>query len=250
MTVDLRRQRVYAVLLDIEGTTTPLAFVEETLYPFARRNLADYLEARRDSEALVRAIAELAAEHAAESDPAGPPPPWHSGTMAETLASVRAYVPWLMDRDRKSPGLKRLQGLIWEQGYQAGELRGEVFADVPGALLRFRRVGVDIAIYSSGSELAQRRLFESTPDGDLTPLIAAFFDTRVGPKTDADSYTRIAAALKRPPTEVLFLSDVTAELAAARSAGMQVVLVVRPGNRAQPDEGEYGMVPSLDELTG
>ena len=137
MTIDLRRRRIYAVVLDIEGTTTPLAFVHETLFPFARRHLTDYLDARRDSEMLLRVVAELAAERAAERVDGAPP--WQSGTLGETIASARDYVLWLMDRDRKSPALKKLQGLIWEQGYQAGELRGQVFDEVPAALFRLRR---------------------------------------------------------------------------------------------------------------
>ena len=128
-----------------------------------------------------------------------------------------------MDRDRKSPGLKELQGQIWEDGYQAGVLRGQVFADVPDAIRRWRALGLVVAIYSSGSELAQRRLFESTPGGDLTPLLSGFFDTAVGAKVSAASYTAIAQRLNRAPGEVLFISDVTAELARRARGGMQVL---------------------------
>jgi enolase-phosphatase E1 len=111
-----------------------------------------------------------------------------------------------MDRDRKSPGLKELQGLIWEDGYRAGQLRGVVWQDVPDAMRRWRSAGLRIAIYSSGSELAQRRLFESTAQGDLTPMIAAFFDTRMGGKLAPDSYERISRALEaNPPKCVLCL---------------------------------------------
>jgi len=78
-----------------------------------------------------------------------------------------------MDRDRKSTGLKSLQGRIWEEGYRSGALRGEVFADVPRAFERWRRQGRDIAIFSSGSVLAQKLLFASTPAGDLTSHIRA-----------------------------------------------------------------------------
>ena len=150
-----------------------------------------------------------------------------------------------MDRDRKSPALKALQGYIWEWGYLSGELRGQVFPDVPRAIERWRAEGRDVAIYSSGSVLAQRRLFESLPEGDLTPLIVGFFDTAVGAKTSAESYATICRELKRTPGEVLFISDVTKELAAARAAGLQVRLSIRPGNPPQPDAAEYrgdGMV--------
>jgi enolase-phosphatase E1 len=147
-----------------------------------------------------------------------------------------------MDRDRKSQGLKLLQGQIWEQGYRSGELRGQVFHDVAQRLRRWRAERLDIAIYSSGSTLAQRRLFESLPEGDLTPLIAGFFDTAVGPKTSPASYIAICHALGRKPHEMLFVSDVTAELDAARSAGLHVLLSVRPGNLPQPDAANYEVI--------
>ena len=140
-----------------------------------------------------------------------------------------------MDRDRKSPGLKLLQGRIWEGGYRAGILKGEVFADVPPALERWRDAGLDVAIYSSGSELAQRLIFGSTADGDLTRFFSRFFDTAVGAKDAPASYRRIAAELGRATDRIVFISDVTTELDAAGSAGCGVILCVRPGNRPQPD---------------
>jgi 2,3-diketo-5-methylthio-1-phosphopentane phosphatase len=138
--------------------------------------------------------------------------------------------------------------LIWERGYQAGELRGQVFSEVPSAIRTWRANGIDVAIYSSGSELAQRRLFESIEDNDLTPFITAFFDTAVGPKQSAESYTNIARTLGRDPASILFVSDVTAELVAARSAGMQVLLSIRPGNGVQPEAGQFEGVRTFEEI--
>src|SRR5688572_31886471 len=97
-----------------------------------------------------------------------------------------------MDRDSKSPGLKALQGMIWQEGYASGELHGVVFDDVPKALKRWRAAGIRAAIYSSGSVLAQKLIFGTTQFGDLTPLFDGFFDTAVGPKRDANSYRMIA----------------------------------------------------------
>jgi enolase-phosphatase E1 len=249
VTPELAAGGLRAILLDIEGTTTPMAFVHEVLFPFARVHLAGYLDARRDRPEVQDIISRLASEHAADRARGEAPPDWRSASLHETMVSVREYAGWLMDRDRKSPGLKLLQGLIWEMGYQAGELRGQVFDDVPGALMRWRTAGLVVAIYSSGSELAQRRLFESTPVGDLTPFIAAFFDTAAGAKTDPRSYERIAATLHLTSAAVLFVSDVTAELRAARDAGMAVVLSLRPGNRFQPDADRFEQIRSLEELT-
>jgi enolase-phosphatase E1 len=152
-----------------------------------------------------------------------------------------------MDQDKKSTGLKSLQGKIWEEGYRTGELRGEVYPDVPPALERWRRQEIDIAIFSSGSVQAQRSLFASTAAGDLTRFIRAYFDTTTGPKTAPDSYARIAAALERSPSEVLFLSDVGPELDAARTAGMRTALCVRPPGSA-PSAGAHPVIHALDQL--
>ena len=165
---------------------------------------------------------------------------------ADDPAAVAAHVHWLMDRDQKSTGLKSLQGKIWEEGYRAGDLRGEVYPDVPPALERWRRQGIDIAIFSSGSVQAQRSLFASTAAGDLTRFIRAYFDTTTGPKTAPDSYARIAAALERSPSEVLFLSDVGAELDAAGTAGMRTALCVRTPGSAPP-AGAHPVIRTFDE---
>jgi enolase-phosphatase E1 len=234
---------VGAVLLDIEGTTTPIAFVHQTLFGHARARVREYLE-RHWNDPEVRAdVARLQAEHAAESSQPAPPP-WH-----DHAAAVVTYVHWLMDRDEKSTGLKSLQGRIWEEGYRAGDLKGEVYPDVPPALERWRRQGIDIAIFSSGSVQAQRSLFRNTAAGDLTRFIRAYFDTTTGPKTAPTSYARIAAALERSPSEVLFLSDITAELDAARTAGMQTALCVRtPGS--VPSAGTHPVIQTFDQLPG
>jgi enolase-phosphatase E1 len=238
---------VRVILLDIEGTTTQIAFVHQHLFSHARAHVDQYLLDHFDTPVVQDVIRRLAAEHHADQS-AGDLPPWRDSTPGELRASVAAYVRWLMDRDRKSPGLKLLQGVIWENGYRAGELHGEVFDDVPRAVERWRSAGIDVAIYSSGSELAQRLLFASTRYGDFTPQMAGFFDTGVGAKTAAESYRRIAKALGRLTSEVLFVSDVTAELAAAAEAGCLVRLCMRPGNIPQPDAARHDQIRSFDEL--
>ena len=164
------------------------------------------------------------------------------------MAGAVAYLRWLMDRDRKSTGLKSVQGKIWEEGYRAGELKSEVYPDVRLALERWHQRGVDIAIFSSGSVQAQRSLFHHTTAGDLTRFIGAYFDTTTGPKTSPESYARIAATLAHPPSEVLFVSDVAAELDAAATAGMRTALCVRtPGNSAEA--GAHPIIHTFDQLT-
>ena len=181
-----------------------------TLFPYARNNLRRHLDARGRSAEYDRLIA-------------------------------------LMDQDSKDPELKELQGHIWDDGYRTGELVGQVFDDVKPALERWSREGIDTGIFSSGSVLAQKLLFAHSNGGDLTPLLRWHFDTAVGKKTDAASYQRIAETMGRPPAAILFVSDMVAELDAARTAGMQTALSIRPGNARQADHG-HPTVTSFDEI--
>ncbi|MEO8090103.1 MAG: acireductone synthase [Gemmatimonadales bacterium] len=218
-------------------------FVHQTLFGHARARVSGFLE-RHWNDPQVRAdVTLLRAEHAAEEGMEKPsPPPWR-----DDAAAIVTYVHWLMDRDRKSTGLKSLQGKIWEEAYRAGDLKGEVYPDVPPALERWRREGIDLAIFSSGSVQAQRSLFSNTAAGDLTRFIGNYFDTTTGPKTEPGSYARIAAALGRSPSEVLFLSDITAELDAALAADMQTALCVRtPG--APPSAVAHRVIRAFDQL--
>ena len=232
-----------AVLLDVEGTTTPLTFVTGTLFPFARERFPRFLRERSADAAVVADLEALRAEHAREG-PADPRPPWRED---DRLASALAYLDWLMDRDRKSTALKSLQGKVWEAGFREGMLVGPVYPDVAPALRRWRAAGREACVFSSGSVLAQRVLFGHSIAGDLTPLLAAYFDTATGPKREAESYRRIAAARKRPPGEWLFLSDVAEELDAARAAGMGTALVVRPGSR-EPEAPRHPVVRTFEGL--
>jgi enolase-phosphatase E1 len=228
-----------AILLDIEGTTTPIAFVYDVLFPYARAHLREYLSDIPDPAAITLLKQEWPRDAAAA--PKLPRPD-------ESMESLAKYVEWLMDRDRKSPGLKALQGLVWQRGYRGGALKGVVFPDVPRALQRWHKAGIKTAIYSSGSVLAQRLLFGTTAFGDLTPLLTAFFDTSAGAKTLEDSYRGIAAALGCAPPQLLFVSDVGEEIDAARRAGCQVVLCVRPGNAPQQVSEDQRFVHSFDEI--
>jgi enolase-phosphatase E1 len=223
--------RVRALLLDIEGTTTPISFVYDVLFPHARRHLDEYLAARAGSAALATIVAMLRDEWSAdqvrgEIENVAKP-------SLDDVASVASHLTWLMDRDRKSPALKRVQGEIWETGYRNGELRAQVFNDVPPAFARWSSADMTLAIYSSGSVLAQRLLFGHSEMGDLTPFIDQYFDTAVGAKRASESYERIARVLAATPAEVLFISDVDQELDAATRAGMRVLMCARPGNAVQ-----------------
>ena len=183
-----------------------MTFVYEVLFPFARRWLRPFLRDKRGTPLLREITDGLRDEWMHEGSLRQSPPPWPDDPATQSIA-VAAYVEWLMDRDRKSPALKLLQGHIWRRGYQSGELKSELFPDVAPAIRRWRASGVKVAIYSSGSVLAQRLLFGHTPDGDLTPELDGFFDTGVGPKTSSASYQHIGTALECAPAVLLFVSD-------------------------------------------
>jgi enolase-phosphatase E1 len=246
---DLRERGIQALVIDIEGTTTPVAFVYDVLFPFARRELRSYLRENLDGLHLREPLRQLREEWLQDQTRGAAPPSWSENDRGLRVFSVASYAEWLMDRDRKSPGLKALQGLIWERGYRDGTLRGVVFPDVPAAFTRWHAAAKTIAIFSSGSVLAQQMLFRTTTLGDLTPCIDGFFDTVVGPKTSPDSYRRIADALRCTAGQVLFISDTTQELEAARDAGWAVVMCVRPGHRPPPGP-EWATISDFGEIEG
>lgn len=229
------------ILLDIEGTTTPIAFVHDVLFSYARAHARNYL-AQHPNEAAAD-VAQLRAEHERDVNDGEQPPP-----INDTTESIVAYVNWLIDRDRKSTGLKSLQGKIWREGYREGSLKAQVFSDVRPAFERWRKAGLRISIFSSGSALAQQLLFAHTDAGDLTTFIDGYFDTNVGAKGDRESYVRIAKAVGLQPNEMLFISDVVAELAAASSAGMKTLLSIRPGNQPQPGADTFRIIQTFDEV--
>jgi len=207
-----------AVLTDIEGTITPIAFVHDVLFPYARTRLPAFVTANPEMD--------------------GQPTP-----ALEVLTGQ-------MDRDEKDPALKAIQGMIWAEGYESGAIKGEIYPDVPPALRRWARAGLKLFIYSSGSVSAQKLLVKHSMAGDLEPLFQGFFDTRVGPKRAAASYAAITRGANISPAEFLFLSDVEAELDAAAAAGLTTCQLVRAqdGTKASARHktaGEFGEVARL-----
>lgn len=239
---------ITSILLDIEGTTTPIDFVYKVLFPYARAHMKAFLAEHLSDEEIRADIISLREEHEADEQQGIAPPPLRDQSKEEQLASLVAYIHWMMDRDRKSTPLKSLQGRVWQYGYKRGELQGQVFGDVPVAFERWYKQGKEISIYSSGSVLAQKLLFANTGAGDLTKLISGYFDTKIGAKGEAESYKRISNILGQSASEILFISDVTAELDAARSTNMQTILCLRPGNHPQPVESSHPTIRSFDEL--
>lgn len=216
-----------AILLDIEGTTTPIDFVFKTLFPFASAQVEEFLRRHfREPEvgALIVALKENHAEH-----PDSQAPHWAVTSGEAVIGCAAAYTRWLISRDSKITALKTLQGKIWEEGFLRGLLRGELYPDVAPALARWKEQGRRMAIFSSGSVLAQKLLFAHSTAGDLSSFLEAYFDTTTGAKREPASYRKIAGSLRLAPGEILFVSDVGEELDAASSAGMKTVHSLRPG---------------------
>jgi enolase-phosphatase E1 len=240
-------QKIRSILLDVEGTTTSISFVYDVLFPYAARNLESYVRQHSRDNAFRAIVADLYNEREADKARAIDVPEWSNDTERDEIASIVAYCRWLMSKDSKTSALKSLQGKIWQQGYVSGELKGQVFDDVPGALRRWREQGKRVYIYSSGSVLAQKLIFSHSNYGDLTPLIDGYFDTGVGTKHEASSYSRIVAEIHLQPEQVLFVSDALKELQAARAAGLETVCAIRPGN-LQVEEIGYESIHNFDEL--
>jgi enolase-phosphatase E1 len=208
---------IKAVLTDIEGTTSSLSFVKDVLFPYARAHLAAFMREHAQDAGVAL---QLDAVRGEAGDPA----------MSQE-AVIDQLIAWI-DQDRKITPLKALQGMIWENGYRNGDFQGHIYADAEQALYDWQARGLALYVYSSGSVQAQKLLFAHTGSGDLTSLFDGYFDTTVGGKQDTGSYRVIAAAIGIAPAEILYLSDIRAELDAAAAAGCRTVWLVRD---ASPD---------------
>jgi len=246
---------VDAVLLDIEGTTSSIRFVTDVLFPFARKHVRAYLDAHFERPETAEAIDLMARDlgHAdrtawfasvgvAANDRGG------ANDRSAAIDRVVAETERLMDGDVKATGLKALQGLIWRGGFESGELQAHVYDEVPDALRRWNRRGLDVRIYSSGSVEAQRLFFGHTIVGDLLNLFRGHYDTQIGSKRDAASYRKIAAEFGLAPERILFVTDLGAEAIAAAEAGMRTAISLRPDNAPVDDAVPGHRIRSFDAL--
>jgi enolase-phosphatase E1 len=224
------------ILTDIEGTTSSISFVKDVLFPYARRELPCFVRERGGEPEVRRWLDAVAIEH---------------GAACSDEVIVEILQGWI-DTDRKHTALKALQGMLWRDGYRSADFSAHVYPDAADALSRWHAAGHRLAVYSSGSVAAQELFFGHSDAGDLLPLFEAFFDTETGGKREATSYARIASALDRAPGGILFLSDVVAELDAAREAGLRTTLVDRREDYPEPRTGDachdHPRVASFDAI--
>ena len=221
---------IRAILTDIEGTTSSLSFVKDVLFPYSRARLPEFVQTHRHDPLVAQLLADTATA---------------AGKTLDTEAAIAQLVAWI-DQDRKITPLKALQGLIWDEGYRAGDFHGHIYDDALTRLRAWASEGLRLYVYSSGSVKAQQLLFRHTQYGDLTPLFAGYFDTTIGAKREAEAYARIASGINLPPAQILFLSDIREELDAARAAGMQTYWLVRDG--ALPAATEHPVARNFNDI--
>jgi enolase-phosphatase E1 len=200
-----------AVLCDIEGTTTSLSFVHDILFPLSRKEMGSFIQNHWSDPELQPIFAQLSKQSPDEV--------------------VRLLQSWI-DEDKKEGTLKMIQGKIWKTAFESGQIRSYIYPDVPENWEKWKRLGIRIYIFSSGSIEAQKLLFRYSEAGDLTGRIDGYFDTLMGAKKEANAYTKIAGVTQLLAKEILFLSDIEAELDAAQSAGMQTTQLIRENAKA------------------
>ncbi|WP_372964101.1 acireductone synthase [Marinobacter sp.] len=212
---------IRVILTDIEGTTSSISFVHDVLFPYASKHLPEFV---RENHHTVRVVAEQLAVVAEKS-----------GVDSKDVEGLINVLQGWIAEDRKEGSLKALQGMVWEQGYYSGELKGHIYPDAADYLQRWHDRGLRLYVYSSGSVQAQKLIFGHSNEGDFTPFFSGYFDTGVGGKKEAQSYCNILAQLGVEPETVLFLSDVEAELEAAEQAGLKTAWLIRDGELPNTD---------------
>lgn len=222
----------HAIITDIEGTTSSIAFVKDVLFPYARSHLRDFVSAHANDPAVARWLDATADEAGID--------------RTDRAALVHTLQDWI-GADRKATPLKALQGMIWAEGYRRGAFRAHMYPDVAARLRAWHDGGIRLYVFSSGSVAAQKLLFTHSEAGDLGALVSGWFDTQTGPKRSIDAYARIAAAIGERPADCLFLSDVVEELDAAATAGMGTVQVCRPPATC-PGHGRHRCVTDFDQI--
>jgi len=213
------KPNIKCILTDIEGTTTSVSFVYDVLFPYFREHAVDLFSI--SSSEVSSALLDVRLLHEQETGISG----------LDDQALLDLILSWSLE-DRKVTPLKTLQGILWKSAYESGAIKAHVYDDVPLALSKWSTAGIQLAVFSSGSIAAQKLLFKYANQGDLSSFFSAYFDTTSGSKRDSKTYSLIAQKLGCEPQELLFLSDIQAELEAALNAGCATIQLVRPGNIA------------------
>ena len=234
------------ILLDIEGTTSSISFVYDSMFPFVREHAASFIRNHWTEETVQAAVGLLAVDLGFNSTDS-----WFEDCDSDSARQslVVAGIIGLMDADVKATGLKQIQGVIWKEGFHCGELVAHLYEDVADSIQQWNELDKDVRIYSSGSVQAQKLFFGHTVAGNLLDLFKGHYDTTTGAKQSSASYQEIAISYGLNPGEILFVSDVVGELVAAKTAGFQVVLSLRPGNKPAESGHGFAEITSFHEIT-
>jgi methylthioribulose 1-phosphate dehydratase/enolase-phosphatase E1 len=238
-------------LFDIEGTTTPITFVKDVLFPYAAENFVTFLEKTWTDRQTIADVQEIKKQASIDLTESLPGVPLIAGGADKGLliTSIVEYLKWNMSLDRKIAALKDIQGHVWAEGYATGKLTSIVYDDVARFFVQSEQKGFKIGIYSSGSRDAQRLLFKHSNHGDLRKFLSCYFDTSVGQKRTSNSYTDILKTLGVDhASRVVFVTDIIEEAAAASEAGMQTIIAVRPGNGPLPENHGFRIVTNFDDI--
>src|SRR4051794_23171425 len=92
MSFSLSSEQIHGILLDVEGTTTPIDFVYGTLFPYVKEQLDSFFKNNSSDLEVGEIVRALKLDHENEAKVALMPPEWKEPPIA--------FVNWLMDRDR------------------------------------------------------------------------------------------------------------------------------------------------------
>ena len=236
------------ILLDIEGTTCPVSFVTETLFPYAKSELKSFLN-RHKNDPFINQLIDNADNEWIQDNSEDSTRLRHQSENEQQAKhlEIESYLQLLIETDKKSTTLKDIQGKIWKEGYTTGRITSELFEDAEENLKRWHKQGYRLSVYSSGSVEAQHLLYKYTNKGDIENLFSHWFDTHIGNKKEPSSYTEIASVMGCKPQNILFISDNSDECDAARSAGLGTLYSMRDGN-PQQEPRNHPVIRHLEEV--
>ncbi|MEJ5172244.1 MAG: acireductone synthase [Hydrogenothermaceae bacterium] len=223
---------IKAIITDIEGTTTPISFVKDVLFPYSYRKIEEFLKNQWEDGEVKKIVENIKQIEGRDL------------SFEEVVNTLRRWI----EEDRKITPLKQLQGIIWEDGYKSGELKGYIYPDAYEKLKDWFDKSIKLYVYSSGSVKAQKLLFSHTNYGDITYLFSGYFDTNIGSKLESESYRKISESIGVYPENILFLSDNPQEVIAAAQSGMKVYRLVRPNDTEYIENFPHPQITSFKNI--
>jgi len=223
---------IKGVLLDIEGTIAPISFVKDTLFPYSREKLEEFIKENKDKPEIRKILDDIKKLEGRDL------------SLDEIISLLKKWI----DEDKKITPLKDIQGYIWEEGFVSGKIKAPLYEDAYKKILSWREKGIPMYIYSSGSVKAQKLFFSHTEYGNILNFFKGHFDTKIGSKKDPESYKKISEEIGLKPEEILFLSDNPEEIEAAAKAGFKVIRIVRENDAEYISGFPYPQIPSFEKI--